>query len=300
MKRKYKPMAVLKRLFIGSRAGKSANRSNAGNFVIILIMSIFGLFSIMPMVLAVNQAFKPINEIFIYPPRIFVQNPTLSNYRMLFDLMSTTWVPFSRYIFNTILITIIGTVGNVLVCSMAAYPLAKHKAPGIPLFFGFITLALMFNPVVGDVANYMTISSLNWLDDYKSIIIHTFATALGLFLMRQFMVQIPDTVLEAAKIDGASEYKTFWLIVFPQVKPAWLTLAIFAFQNLWTVGNTPYIYKEELKTLGYAFSQISAGGIIRAGAGAAAAVIMMIVPVTFFILSQSLIMETMTSSGIKE
>ncbi len=285
----------------GKNTGKNSNRSRYGNFLIMSLMTIFGLFSILPMVLAINQAFKPIDEIFIFPPRIFVQNPVLSNFKMLFDLMSTTWVPFSRYIFNTILISVAGTVGNIIVCSMAAYPLAKHhKAPGVNFLFAIVTLSLMFNPVVGDIANYITMAGLNWIDDYKSIIVPAMATSLGLFLMRQFMVQIPDDMISSAKIDGASEYKVFWRIIMPQVKPAWLTLAMFSFQGLWTVGNTVYIYKEEFKTLGYAFSQIAAGGIIRIGSGAAASVVMMIVPIVFFILSQSQILQTMTSSGLKE
>jgi len=290
----------LKKLLTRSKAGQNANRSRGGTAVIVLIMSVFGLFSLLPMVLSVNQAFKPLNEIFIYPPKLFVRNPTMNNFKILFGLMDSTWVPFSRYVLNTILLTLLGTAGNVLVCSAAAYPLAKIRAPGFGAFFKLITFSLMFSAVVGDVINYMTVSALGWLNSYASLLVPSFATSLGLFLMRQFMVQLPDALLEAAKIDGASEYRIFFRIVMPQVKPAWLTLAIFSFQGLWTVGNTPYIYKEQLKTLGYAFSQVSAGGIMRIGAGAAASLIMMIVPIAFFVLSQSQIMQTMAASGMKD
>ena len=256
----------LRRRLLG-RSGRRANRSRTGNFLIILVLAFFGLFSILPLVMAVSQAFKPINEIYIYPPHLFVENPTLGNFKMLMDLMTNTWVPFTRYIFNTVFITLAGTLGNVIICSMAAYPLAKHKAPGVNALFGLVTFALMFSPVVSDIANYMTMSALRWLDSYAAIIVPACATSLGLFLMRQFMVQIPDDMIKAAYIDGASDYRVFWTIIMPSVKPAWLTLAIFSFQGLWTVGNTPYIYREELKTLSYALSQIIGGGVARAGAG---------------------------------
>jgi ABC-type glycerol-3-phosphate transport system permease component len=183
---------------------------------------------------------------------------------------------------------------------MAAYPLAKSKAPFMGFLFGLVTVALMFTPVVSDIANYVTMSSLNWIDSYTALIVPAMATSLGLFLMRQFMLQIPDDLIHAAHIDGAGEYAILFRIIMPNVKPAWLTLAIFAFQSLWNLGSTPYIYREELKTMPYALSQIVTGGLVRAGAGAAVSVVIMTVPIFFFIFSQSQIMETMTASGIKE
>lgn len=294
-----KVLHIIRKILYGKTTGKNANRSRIGTILIVLVMSLFGAFSVLPMVLTISQAFKPMDEIFIFPPRILVQNPVLTNFKTLFDMVSTTWVPFSRYLFNTIFTTLAGTVGNVLICSMAAYPLAKVKAPGIRFLFVVVTFSLMINPVVGDIANYITVAGIGWLDDYRSVFVPAFATPLGLFLMRQFMTQIPDDMITAAKIDGASDYRIFWRIIMPQVKPAWLTLAIFSFQGLWAVGNTVYIYKEELKSLGYAFSQVAAGGIIRAGAGAASSVIMMAVPILFFILAQTRILETMSSSGMK-
>ncbi len=279
---------------------KTINRTKTGNAAIFLILAFFGLFSLLPMVLAVSQAFKPLNELFLFPPRLLPQNPTFSNFRQLFSLMSSTWVPFSRYIFNTVFITVCGTVGHILLASMAAYPLAKLNVPGRNLLFGIVVLSLMFSPTVADVANYITMSALRLTDTYLAIIIPALGSSLGLFLMRQFMVLIPTSMLESARIDGAGEIGTFWHIVFPQVKPAWLTLAVFAFQGLWNGTHSTYIYSEQMKTLPYALSQIVSGGIVRAGAGAAVGVIMMIVPITFFILSQNQILETMSASGIKE
>ena len=198
------------------------------------------------------------------------------------------------------LISVAGTVGNILICSMAAYPSAKYKLPGMGIFFSLVVMAMMFNPQVADVANYITMSALGMIDTYLAAIIPACATSLGFYLMRQFMVQIPDSLIEAAKIDGASDYRVFWQIVFPNVKPAWLTLAIFSFQGLWNSTNSTYIYAEELKTFPYALNQIVSGGIARAGAGAAVGVVMLVVPVVFFIFSQNRIIETMSTSGMKE
>ena len=196
--------------------------------------------------------------------------------------------------------TNIGTIGHLLVASLCAYALAKHRFPGRNLIFWIIVTALMFSTQVTAIPNYLIMSKIGWLDSYLALIIPAIAKPLGLFLMKQFMEQIPDSLLEAARIDGAKETTVFLRIAMPQVKPAWLTLIIFCFQDLWNLQGSNYFYREELKTLPYALSQISAAGISRAGATAAVAVIMMIVPITIFIISQSNIIETMASSGIKE
>ena len=276
---------VLRRIF--TNRSKKLNRSRAGNIAITLMLLVFGVFSVLPIYLTVVQSLKPLNELYVYPPRLYVVTPTIHNFRSLIQLMSTTWVPISRYLFNSVLISVAGTVGNILICSMAAYPSAKYKLPGMGIFFSLVVMAMMFNPQVADVANYITMSALGMIDTYLAAIVPACATSLGFYLMRQFMVQIPDSLIEAAKIDGASDYRVFWQIVFPNVKPAWLTLAIFSFQGLWNSTNSTYIYAEELKTFPYALNQIVSGGIARAGAGAAVGVVMLVVPVVFFIFSQN-------------
>ena len=168
------------------------------------------------------------------------------------------------------------------------------------MIFWLIVTALMFSAHVTAIPNYLVMSGLGWLDNYLSLIVPAIAKPMGLFLMKQFMEQVPDSLIEAARIDGASEFAIFTRIVMPSVKPAWLTLIIFSFQDLWNLQGSNYIYSENLKTLPYALSQISAAGISRAGATAAVAVIMMIIPITIFIFCQSNIIETMVSSGIKE
>ena len=277
------------------------NRSAGGDAGITVMLVLLGAFMFLPMVYAIMQALKPLDELWIFPPRFYVVNPTLKNFDDLFRLMSTSWVPFSRYIFNTVMISVVGTTGNLILSSLAAYALAKIKFPGREFFFQTIVLSLMFNSTVTGICNFIVMTALGWVDTYLAIIIPTFASTLGLYLMKQFMESsVSDAVLESSRLDGASEFRTFLTIAMPMVKPAWLTLIVYSFQGLWNSGTSIYIYSEELKTFNYAISQILAGGIVRAGAGAASTVIMMIVPITVFVITQSNIIETMGSSGMKD
>lgn len=280
--------------------GKKVSRSIFGDLTNMLILSIFALFFGMPLLYAISNAFKPLDEIYLFPPRFFVRNPSLENFQDLLILMQQSWVPFSRYLLNTVSITAVGTAGHVVVASMAAYVLAKHRFPGRNLFFNIVILSLMFSYHVTAIPSYLTMSFLKWIDTYLAVIVPQLAYSLGLFLMKQFMEQIPDSLLEAARIDGASEFYIFWRIAMPTVKPAWLTLIIFSFQNLWNNTGGAYIFREELKPLPYALQQILAGGIARAGVAAAAALFMMVVPITMFIMTQTNIIETMSTSGLKE
>lgn len=271
-----------------------------GTFSLFALLAVFGAFMALPLVYAINNAFKPLDEIFMFPPTLFVRNPTWNNFSDLINLLGQSWVPFSRYIFNTVFITGIGIVGHVILASAAAYPLAKHRFPGKTFLFQVVVLSLMFTPVVTATPNYMILSWLGMIDTYWAVIIPAFAYSLGLYLMKQFMEQIPDALLEAAKIDGASQYRIFWSIVMPNVKPAWLTLMILQFPGLWGSDGGNFIYSENLKTLNYALGQIIQGGIARAGVGAAVALVIMIVPITLFLISQSSVMQTMATSGMKD
>jgi ABC-type glycerol-3-phosphate transport system permease component len=215
--------------------------------------------------------------------------------------MSTSWVPFSRYIFNTAFVSVLGTFGNVMFSSAAAYSLAKMKFPGKKVLFKIVVYSLMFHTTVTAITNFFTMSKLGLIDTYWARIIPACATSMGLYLMKQFMeTSVPTTVLESARLDGASELRVFWQIAMPMVKPAWLTLIIYSFQDLWNAGQSIYIHSEQLKSFNYAIHQITAGGIKRAGASAAAQVIMMLVPITVFVITQSNIIETMGSSGMKD
>ena len=277
------------------------NRSAGGDTGITVVLTILGLFMFLPMYYVVIQAFKPLDELFMFPPRFYVINPTLDNFGDLFILLSNSWVPFSRYIFNTVFITICGTCGNLVFSSMAAYSLAKLRFPGRKAIFQIIVMSLMFHSTVNQVTHFIILSAFGWVDTYLSIIVPSLASTMGLYLMKQFMESsVPDTVLESARLDGASEFRTFLIIAMPMVKPAWLTLIIECFKGLWNSGSSIYIHSEELKTFNYAINQIVTGGIARSGAGAAATVVMMSVPILVFVLNQSQIIETMGSSGMKD
>ena len=234
---------------------RKPNRSVGGDVGIYILLILFGIFFVLPLVYSISSAFKPLDEIYLYPPRFFVKNPTFNNFQDLLVVMSSSYVPFTRYVFNTVFITLLGTVGHLIIGSMAAY------------------LALM---------------------------VPAFALPMGLFLMKQFMEQIPDALIEAAKIDGAKEGRIFLRIVMPNVKPAWLTVTIFSVQNLWNLKGQVYIYSEEYKMLPYALQQIMAGGVARAGVGSAATMVVMMVPIIIFVMAESNILETMASSGIKD
>ncbi|MBQ8380941.1 MAG: carbohydrate ABC transporter permease [Clostridia bacterium] len=277
------------------------NRSAGGDTGITIMLTIMGLFMFLPMYYVVIQSLKPLDEHFMFPPKFIVINPTLDNFADLFTLMGDSWVPFSRYIFNTVFITICGTIGNLIFASMAAYSLAKLRFPGRNAIFQIIVMSLMFHSTVNQVTHFIILSAFGWIDTYLSIIVPSMATTIGLYLMKQFMeTSVPDTVLESARLDGASEFRTYLTIAMPMVKPAWLTLIIECFKSLWNSGSSIYIHSEELKTFNYAIQQILTGGIARSGAGAAATVVMMIVPIGIFVLSQSQIIETMGSSGMKD
>lgn len=279
---------------------RKPNRSIAGDIVLYVVLALMAYVMAFPIIYAVSSALKPLDELFRFPPTIFPSHPTLDNFSDLFVTMGKSWVTFTRYLFNTVFITAVGTGGHLLIASMAAFVLAKYDFPGGKTFFKVVTVAMMFTGYVTQIPNYLILNRLGWIDTYWAIIVPAFASPMGLFLMKQFMEGLPTALIEAAKIDGASEWKVFTRVVMPNVKPAWMTLIIFSVQALWNNRASTYIYSEERKTLVYALQQIQGGGIARTGQGAAVLVVVMIVPILIFIFSESQILETMASSGLKE
>ncbi len=279
---------------------KRKNRSFGGDLFLTILLGLFGLFSLFPLWYIFVSAFKPFSEIFIFPPRLTVDNPTLNNFFDLKNIIEGFDVPLSRYAFNTLLITGIGTFGTVMLGSMAAFPLAKYTFPGSKVMNQVIVYALMFSTSVTAIPNYLIMSKLGMINTYWAVILPAVGGTLGLFLMRNFMVQIPDALLESAKIDGATEFQCYWKIVMPLCKPAWITLVILSFQQMWGTTGGVFIYSEELKPLSYVLSQLVSGGISRTGVASAVSLIMVLVPVTVFVISQSNVLETMATSGIKE
>ena len=279
---------------------RKPNRSIAGDFFLYLFLVLVAVVMAFPIVYAVSNALKPLDELFKFPPKILAQNPTMDNFSDLFVTMGKSWVSFSRYLFNTVFITFAGTFGHLIVASMGAFVLAKYDFPGNRTFFKLVTVAMMFTGYVTQIPNYLILNKLGWIDTYWSIIIPAFASPMGLFLMKQFMEGLPTSLIEAAQIDGASVWKVFTGIVMPNVKPAWMTLIIFSVQGLWNNKASTFIYSEEKKTLVYAMQQIQSGGIARTGQGAAVLVVLMVVPIAIFMFSESEILETMASSGLKD
>ena len=279
---------------------RKPNRSVSGDIALGIFLALVAIIMVFPIVYAVSSALKPLDELFMFPPRIFPRRPTINNFSDLFVTMGKSWVTFSRYLFNTVFITAVGTAGHLFIASMGAFVLAKYQFPGGQAFFKLVTMAMMFTGMVTQIPNYIIINKLGWIDTYWAIIIPAFASPMGLFLMKQFMESLPTALIEAAKIDGASEWTVFTKIVMPNVKPAWMTLIIFSVQGLWNNRASTYIYSEEKKTLVFALQQIQAGGIARTGQAAAVLVVVMVVPILIFVFSESQILETMASSGIKD
>ncbi|NLM39407.1 MAG: carbohydrate ABC transporter permease [Firmicutes bacterium] len=274
-------------------------RSTGGDLAIFTVLGAGALFMSLPMIYTICQAFKPLNELFIFPPQFIPRHPTLDNFRDLFILMGQSWVPVTRYLFNSLLIVGLGTAGNVLLGSLCAYALAKHNFPGKRLVNNLILFSLMFAGSVLLIPHYLTMSFLGWINTYAAIVVPAWGATLGVFLMRNFIEHmVHDTLLEAARIDGASEFFCYWRVVMPIVRPAWLTLIILSFQQLWGNDGSLFLYAEELKPMPYALNQIIGGGVGRAGVAAAVSVILMIVPITIFIINQSQIVQTMGTSGI--
>lgn len=282
------------------RIKKQLNRSHTGNFAVLLMLIVVGVFMGLPLYYNIIQSFKPVEERFIFPPRFYVVNPTWSNYSQLFTLVSDLTVPFSRYLFNSVFVSIFTTFFGVILGAMCAYPFAKKKFPGKDMLWRLIMLTLLFSGGVTALPAYIIKAKLGMINTYWVLILPPLASTLHMFLLRQFMLQIPDSLLDAAKLDGASDMRIFLNVVMPNVKPAWMTVMVLSFQHVWNTGSAGVIFKEELKLLPTALGQITAGGIARSGASAAAAVLLMIPPIVSFVLTQSKMLQTMAHSGIKD
>lgn len=287
------------------RAGKSQSRrytrSRVGNFFYIVFLLAFGLFSVLPLIYCVITSFKPLEELLVFPPRFFVVQPTWQNYADLPSLIASLRIPLSRYAFNSIFVTVAATLLYVIIASMAAFTLSKSDIRGKKAFFIIVQFALLFNGTTLSVPLYLIFSGLGILDSYWVMILPHIASSMGVFLMKQYMEgALPAALLEASEIDGASTVRTFWTIVMPIVKPAWLTLTLFGFRDVWSAIPDGTVFNESLKTLPMIMSQITAGGIARQGSAMAVSVIMLIPPILVYLISQSNVIEAMSSAGIKE
>ena len=281
-------------------SNKQVGKSWKNDIGIFLVLTFLGAFMLLPIYIAIVTSLKPVNEIFIMPPRLYAMDPTTDNFKDLFIVANNSWVPFSRNVFNSIFVTVAATVLHVVFACMAAFILAKCRFPGSKLINKAIVIALLFNSQVTYIMQYMVMAKMGLINTYAALICPLIASSMGLYLMIQSMSQIPDSMIEAAKVDGAGLMRICWGIVMPNSKPALMTIIIFQFQAAWNSNGGSLVYDEALKTIPTVVQQIAAAGIARQGAIAASAVVLMIPPLAIFIAAQSNVMETMAHAGMKD
>lgn len=280
---------------------KRYTRSKVGNFFYVLFLVAFGAFSVLPLIYCIATSFKPLDELLVFPPRFFVIRPTISNYLALPGLLSNLQVPLGRYVFNSLFVTIVSTFLYVFIASLAAFALCKGKIKGKKVIFLVIQFALLFNAYTLGIPRYLIYSWFKLVDTYWVMILPYIASTMGVFLMKQYMEgAIPDALLEAARVDGAGPFRIFFQIALPIVKPCLLTLTLFGFRDVWASIPDGTVFNETLKTLPTVMSQVTAGGIARSGSAMAVTVIMMVPPILVYLISQSNVIESMNSAGIKE
>ena len=283
-------------------AVKRFTRSKAGNVFYFLFLGAFGLFSVLPLIYCVTSSFKPLDEIMIFPPRlVIVVRPTFENYLSLPNLLSNLKIPLSRYVSNSLFVSIITTALYVFISTMAAFVLAKGNLKGSKIIFMIIQFALLYTSYTLAVPQYLVFSKLKLIDTYGVYIFPYLASTMGVFLMKQYIDgYVPNALMEAAEIDGAGYFRIFFQIIIPIVKPCLLTLTLFGFRDVWSAVPQGTIFSEQLKTLPQVMAQITSGGIARSGSAMAVTVIMMIPPILVYMISQSNVVEAMSSAGIKE
>ena len=277
-------------------------RSRMGNILLFLLLLAAGLFTILPMVYSVATSFKPLEELRLFPPTLItVKRPTLANYAALPTLLTSLSVPLSRYIFNSVFVAVVTVVVHIFIASMASFVLAKSDLKGRNILYWIVQFALLYNAYTLAIPQYLIFTKMGIIDTLLVYILPYLPSTLGVFLMKQYMDDsVPVALLEAARIDGAGYFSIYFRIVMPLIKPAWLTLLLFAFRDMWSMQPTGTIFSEEMKTRPYVLSQVVSGGFARAGSAMAATVLMMIPPIIVYLVSQSNVMETMSSAGIKD
>ncbi|BCR35793.1 carbohydrate ABC transporter permease [Mariniplasma anaerobium] len=264
----------------------------------------FATLMILPILFIFNHAFKPRSELFAYPPRFFVRNPTFDNFNELSRLVSASGVPFSRYLVNSLLVTIIGVTLAIFITAFSAYALSKLKFRGKKLLFEINTLALMFVPIAVQIPRYLIIARSGLIDTYAAHILPMIVMPVAMFLIKQFIDQTPNEIIESAKIDGASEMQIFFKIVLPVIAPAIATVGILAFQIIWNDVSTSvlYINDESKRTLAFymqSLTSIQGNNVAGQGMAAAASLIMFVPNLVLFVFLQGKVMNTMAHSGIK-
>lgn len=260
-----------------------------------------GFFTLIPMLYMIITSFKPLDELLIFPPRFFVVRPTFANYLAIPSLLSGMKIPLSRYVFNSVFVALISTIFQIFFGSMAAFVISKTNLRGVKVLFLIIQFSLLYNGQTLAIPQYIIFSNLKIINTYWVYILPAVQSSLSVFLFKQYIdASIPDALMEAARIDGANLTTIYWRILMPNIKPAWMTVGLFGFQAIWSLQPQGTVFNEELRTLPSVLAQISVGGIARSGSAMAATVLLMIPPILVYLISQSNIMETMNSAGIKD
>lgn len=261
------------------------------------------MFMILPIIFIFNHAFKPLDELYAFPPTFFVKNPTLENFTNLYKLAESSGIPLSRYLFNSIFVTIVVVLLSIILSTLAGYALSKKKFTGKKALLEINNAALMFVPIAVMIPRFLTISFIGIEDTYFAHILPLVAMPVGLFLVKQFIDQVPDSLIEAAVIDGASDLKIYWKVILPLIRPAIATAAILAFQLVWNDLETSTLYttSENMRTLAFFMNTLAAqtNVVVGQGMAAVASLIMFLPNLILFIILQSKVMNTMAHSGLK-
>jgi len=277
-------------------------RFSAGQIKFYAILLPLSIFMMIPVVYQINQAFKPLGELFAFPPTIIARNPSLDNFKDLLALSSSTGVPMSRYLLNSLIVTILTVVLNLVLTITAAYAFSKKKFKGNQALFGLNQLALMFVPTAVAVPRYIVIVRMGMINTWWAHILPLVAMPVGLFLVKQFVDGIPDALIEAAVMDGAKDFTIIRKVIIPLTKPALATSVVLTFQQVWGAveASNNFITDDSMKTLAFYLGSIATNNTVAAmGMSAAATVIQMLPPLIIFIITQSQVMNTMSHSGIK-
>lgn len=277
-----------------------SRKEKTSRFFVYTIMTALLLFMLLPLMYLVSQAFKPMEELFIFPPTFYPKRPTLNNFTTLMTALSSYTVPFTRYIFNSVVTTIAPVVTSLFICCLGAYGLSKYRFPGNNFMYNLIVATLMFPAIASGLPNYIIVSSMGLTNTFWALILPKVGSSFSLFLLKQFVDQIPDTYLEAGRLDGASELLLFRKIIIPLLKPAMATAVVFSFMGCWgdSYGPMLYLNEEQLKTLPLIVNTIG-GAVSRSGAQAAAGLLMLLPTIVVFAVMQKRVLNTMMYSGVK-
>ena len=275
-----------------------------GQIKLYLFVVPLALITGLPIVYIIFHAFKPMEELFAFPPKFITTNPTLDNFRQLFKASRAAGIPLSKYVFNSLLITTSVVFSSMILSSAAAYAMSKLKFKGRDFVFNLNQLAIMFVPVAVMIPRYLVVEFLGLTDTYWSQILPLIPLPVSVFLLKQFVDTVPDSLIEAAYMDGATELHVYFKIIIPMIKPALATAAILVFQQVWSnlEASNYYISDEGLKSLVFYMNTLaSANGNSVAGQGvqAAASLLMFLPNLILFCILQNKVMNTMAHSGIK-